>query len=63
VWPDGVEVTLRSTCPVWVVYDQDPRVVCVEPQTDAPDAFNREPEVLAPGERCEVTLQIDWTEG
>ena len=61
VWPDGPEVTLRSSCPVWVVYDQDPRLVCVEPQTDAPDAFNREPLTVEPGEQLEITLHIDWT--
>ena len=60
-WPDALAVTLRSSCPVWVVYDQDPRLVCVEPQTDAPDAFNREPAVLEPGDRLTVTMEIGWS--
>ena len=60
-WPDAVEVTLRSTCSVWVVYDRDPRLVCVEPQTDAPDAFNREPTVLEPGDRLATALEIGWS--
>lgn len=60
-WPDAVELDLRSSGPVWVVYDQDPRLLCVEPQTDAPDAFNREPEVLAPGDRLTATFTIGWT--
>lgn len=60
-WPGAVAVTLRSTAPVWVVYDRDPRLVCIEPQTDAPDAFNREPTVLEPGDRLTVTMAIGWS--
>jgi len=60
-WPGAVELDLVSTCPVWVVYDQDPRLLCVEPQTDAPDAFNRAPTVLAPGDRITATFTIRWS--
>lgn len=60
-WPGALAVTLRSSCPVWVVYDQDPRLVCVEPQTDAPDAFNRQPAALEPGDRLTVTMAIGWS--
>jgi aldose 1-epimerase len=59
-WPGALELTLGSSCPVWVVYDQDPRLVCLEPQTDAPDAFNREPAVLEPGERLTASVEITW---
>jgi aldose 1-epimerase len=59
-WPDGLEVTLESLCPVWVVYDQDPRLVCVEPQTAAPDAVNREPFVVHPGAPLELALDLVW---
>lgn len=60
-WPGALAVTLRSSCPVWVVYDQDPRLVCVEPQTDAPDAFNRQPVVLDPGEALALSLDLAWS--
>jgi len=60
-WPDALAITLRSTCPVWVVYDRDPRLVCVEPQTDTPDAFNREPTVLEPGDGLTLTMEIGWS--
>jgi aldose 1-epimerase len=60
-WPGAAALTLRSTGTVWVVYDQDPRLVCVEPQTDAPDAFNREPTVLEAGERLDLDLRISWS--
>jgi aldose 1-epimerase len=58
-WPD-LTVTLRSTCSTWVVYDEDPRLVCVEPQTDAPDAFNRSPLVLEAGEALTLSLHLSW---
>ena len=60
-WPGAVALTLRSECPVWVVYDQDPRLVCVEPQSDAPDAFNREPGVVAPGDELQIRLTMEWS--
>lgn len=39
-WPGAVEIQLTSTSPWWVVYDQPPATVCVEPQTVPPDAFD-----------------------
>ncbi len=60
-WSDGPVVVLRSSCSTWVVYDEDPRAICVEPQTDAPDAFNRRPQVLAPGEALHLELVVDWS--
>ena len=58
-WPD-LTVTMRSTCSTWVVYDQDPRLVCVEPQTQAPDAFNRTPTVVGPGTPLSLDLRLAW---
>jgi len=60
-WPGAVALTMRSSCPTWVVYDEDPRLVCVEPQTDAPDAFNRDPAVLEPGDRLRVEFVLEWS--
>ncbi|MCY3889559.1 MAG: hypothetical protein OXG50_06640 [bacterium] len=44
----------------WVMYDERPDLVCVEPQSRAPDAFNRDPEVLEPGETLSVWMKISW---
>ncbi len=43
---DGIEVTLRSDCTHWVVYDEPAHATCVEPQTGPPDAFNIAPRIL-----------------
>lgn len=37
---NGVSLRLSSSCKYWVVYTQDPRGVCVEPQSGIPNAFN-----------------------
>jgi galactose mutarotase-like enzyme len=59
-WP-GFEVTLTAETTTWVVYDEDPRVVCVEPQTDAPDAFNRRsPTTVTPGQPVSMALEVRW---
>lgn len=37
---NGVNIDLSSTCGYWVVYTQDARGVCIEPQSGIPNAFN-----------------------
>ena len=59
-WPGFGSVRLESNMTSWVVYDEDPDLVCVEPQSDAPDAFNRAPMVLEPGETLEVWMRLSW---
>lgn len=59
-WPDGLTIHLAADVPAWVVFDQLPGIVCVEPLTDVPDAFNREPTVLGPGQTMTVSLTIGW---
>lgn len=62
-WPGAVELTLTSGCSCWVVYDRPPHAVCVEPQTDAPDAANRHPRCeLGPGEALAAWFEIRWRE-
>ena len=39
-WEDAISIKIESDAPCWVVYDQDPEGVCVEPQTAPPDAQN-----------------------
>jgi len=63
-WGDGLALTLDSPTDTWVVYDQTPHAICVEPQTAMPDAFNRpECPVLAPGETLALPLTIAWQLG
>lgn len=38
-WPGALRLTLRSSAPWWVVFDQLDDALCVEPQTAPPDAF------------------------
>lgn len=62
-WPGVVELTLVSGCSCWVVYDRPHHALCVEPQTDAPDAANRHPRCeLAPGEALAAWFEIRWRE-
>jgi aldose 1-epimerase len=39
-WEDAISIKIESDAPCWVVYDEDPEGVCVEPQTAPPDAAN-----------------------
>jgi aldose 1-epimerase len=61
VWPD-LELTLTAETTTWVVYDHDPRLTCVEPQTDAPDAFNRRrPTTVGPAQPLSLALELRWS--
>ncbi len=62
-WPGGLELTLRSNCDHWVLYDFDPYGVCVEPQTGPPDALNLGPAIVEPGNPLEATLDWSWRVG
>ncbi|MGI9622821.1 MAG: aldose 1-epimerase [Acidimicrobiales bacterium] len=60
-WGDGFGVRLESPTATWVVFDELDHLVCVEPQTDPPNAFNlgggwR----LEPGESLDLMLRIRW---
>lgn len=59
-WPGLVRVRLSSSCDHWVVFDQPGHAVCVEPQSGAPDEFNRRPAVLAAGDRHESWFRLAW---
>ena len=61
-WPGLVRLRLSSSCDHWVVYDRPGHALCVEPQSGAPDEFNRDPSVLAGGQRREAWFQLDWEE-
>ncbi len=59
-WPGFVEVTIRSSCRYWVVYDETPHAICVEPQTAPPDALNLGPTIVEPGAPLVATMEWRW---
>jgi aldose 1-epimerase len=40
IWEDVARIDIESDAPWWVVYNEDPDGVCIEPQTAPPDAAN-----------------------
>ena len=56
-----VTVTIDSDCDHWVVYDEQPHLLCIEPQSGPPDAFNIGGATrLAPGELLQRRMSIRW---
>ena len=54
-------VTVDSDCDHWVVYDEQPGLLCVEPQSGPPDGFNIGGATrLEPGELLQRTMTIGW---
>ncbi len=61
-WPGVVDLELRSDCSHWVVYTEPEHALCVEPQSDGPDAFNRDAHQLAPDDSpFERSFEIRWS--
>jgi aldose 1-epimerase len=60
-WPGALEVTLRSSCPEWVLFDGPSHAVCLEPQTGPPDAVNLgKASLVVPGRPLAATFEWRW---
>jgi aldose 1-epimerase len=62
-WPRLLTLTVTSDMDQWVIFNERPNALCIEPQSAAPDVFNRElgdEHVLEPGEQATATARISW---
>ena len=59
-WRRYLELTIESTCPDWVVYDEPAHAICVEPQTAPPDGPNLRPHVVVPGRPLVAEMRWRW---
>ena len=59
-WPGVLRLEIDSTCQFWVVFDEEPQGICVEPQTEPPNELNHEPHVVLPGAPLVETMTWRW---
>lgn len=59
-WPGALAIEISSTATHWVVYEESPDGVCIEPQTGPPDGLNIEPRVVEPGEPLRLAMTWRW---
>lgn len=62
-WPGVLTLEIDSPAAVWVVYDERPDKLCIEPQTAPPDAVNLqavELPVVEPGRPVSLTMSWRW---
>ncbi|MGH8983498.1 MAG: aldose 1-epimerase [Acidimicrobiia bacterium] len=59
-WPGAITLTLETSCPCVVAFDQPENAICVEPQTHPPDALNLGPAVVMPGEPLVASCRWSW---
>ncbi|MGZ8438045.1 MAG: aldose epimerase family protein [Candidatus Limnocylindrales bacterium] len=59
-WPGVLGLELTSSADHWVVYDEPPDAVCVEPQTAPPDFVNLAPSTTLPGVPLVATMGWRW---
>lgn len=61
-WPGVGRLEVTADHDHWVVFDERPETVCVEPQTAPPDALNLpEVTVVEPGHPLRLTTRLSWT--
>ncbi len=59
-WPGVLSLELTSSCDYWVVYDEPPETICVEPQSSPPDFVHLDPVVVTPGRPLSETMTWRW---
>lgn len=60
-WPGALTLTWRSSGKDWVVFDELPDVVCVEPQTGPPDAVRLgRAQVVPAGGSARLDVELAW---
>ncbi|HEU5302817.1 MAG TPA: aldose 1-epimerase [Acidimicrobiia bacterium] len=59
-WSGAATVTIESDCACAVVFTEPAHAVCVEPQSGPPDAFNLDPQVVAPHAPLVVHMTVRW---
>jgi aldose 1-epimerase len=59
-WAGALRLRLGSSADHWVIYDEPEHAICVEPQTAAPDAFNRTPQVVEAGASMHAEFWLAW---
>jgi aldose 1-epimerase len=59
-WPGTLVLEVSSTCPFWVVFDEEPQGICVEPQTEPPNELHHDPHVILPGQPLVATMTWRW---
>ena len=62
-WPGMLTLEIQSSAAVWVIYDERPDKLCIEPQTAPPDAVNLatvEAPVVEPGLPASLTMSWRW---
>ena len=59
-WPGALELTIESSCPHVVVFDEPEDALCVEPQTHPPDALNTGAAIVEPGRPLIADATLRW---
>jgi aldose 1-epimerase len=62
-WAGILTLEIDSPAPLWVIYDERPDKLCVEPQTAPPDAVNLptlDAPVVEPGRPASLTMSWRW---
>jgi aldose 1-epimerase len=62
-WPERLALEISSSCDFWVVYDEPPDTICLEPQSGPPDVLNHDPPIVEPGRPLRATMRWSWTRG
>lgn len=64
-WPGALELQVQSSHPWFVIFDELPDALCIEPQTQLPNAWHSpvdgDPDIARPGHPLVLTTQWRWS--
>jgi len=60
-WPGFLTLALSTSLAYWVIYDETPHAICIEPQSAPPDDLNHDPLVIEAGQVVRASMTWHWT--
>jgi galactose mutarotase-like enzyme len=61
IWPGFLELSVESSCPIYVLYDWEPQGICIEPWTAPPNSLNMPDHlVVTPDQPLIATMAWRW---
>ncbi|MFK4788451.1 hypothetical protein [Microbacterium sp. ZW T5_56] len=61
-WKDGRTLAVESESRIWVIYEQDPRGICVEPWTCTPGEFAAGERITNAGGTESLSMRLRWSQ-
>lgn len=60
-WSDVLTLSIQADVDHWVIYNERPEAICIEPQTGPPNALNIAPRFVTPENPLRAKMTLSWS--